>query len=81
MANLTIKNVPDDLYEQLKQRAAENRRSLNSEAIVCMEQAVKEHRARYSRPTPDELRAFRESLNVPPLDPESIDAAIDEGRP
>ncbi|HEX2095407.1 MAG TPA: Arc family DNA-binding protein [Longimicrobiaceae bacterium] len=81
MANLTVKNIPDELYEQLKRRAAENRRSLNSEAIVCLEQAVAEHRARYSRPTPDEIRAFRESLNVPPLDPTSIDEAIDEGRP
>lgn len=36
MANLTIKNMPDELHEQLKQRAAENHRSLNQEVIFCL---------------------------------------------
>jgi plasmid stability protein len=40
MATLTIKNIPDDLYKRLKQRAEANRRSLNSEVILCIEQAV-----------------------------------------
>ena len=40
MATLTIKNIPDELYERLKQRAEANRRSLNSEIIICIEQAV-----------------------------------------
>lgn len=40
MATLTIKNFPDELYAELKARAAEHRRSLNAEAIVCVEQAL-----------------------------------------
>ena len=36
MATLTLKNVPDELYERLKAQAAAHRRSLNSEAIVCL---------------------------------------------
>ncbi len=40
MATLTIKNLPDPLYARLKDRAAENRRSINSEAILAMEQAL-----------------------------------------
>lgn len=40
MATLTIKNLPDALYQRLKARAAEHRRSLNSEAILAVEQAV-----------------------------------------
>lgn len=40
MATLTIKNLPDSLYQRLKARAAEHRRSLNSEAILAVEQAV-----------------------------------------
>jgi antitoxin FitA len=40
MANVTIKNIPDELYEQLKQRAALHRRSINSEVIVCLEHAL-----------------------------------------
>jgi len=40
MATITVKNIPDDLYERLKQRAEANRRSLNSEIIICIEQVV-----------------------------------------
>ncbi|MCL2340741.1 MAG: plasmid stability protein [Proteobacteria bacterium] len=34
---LTLKNVPDDVYARLKTSAELNRRSINSEAIVCLE--------------------------------------------
>ena len=44
MATITIKNVPDDLYELLKARAQANRRSINNEAIMCIERAVRSHR-------------------------------------
>jgi plasmid stability protein len=40
MRILTIKNIPDELYELLKEQAAANRRSLNSEVIVLIERAV-----------------------------------------
>jgi len=36
MATLTIKNMPDALYQDLKQQAMLNHRSLNSEAIVSL---------------------------------------------
>lgn len=35
--NLTLKNIPDDVYERLKTSAALHRRSINSEVIVCLE--------------------------------------------
>lgn len=35
--NLTLKNIPDEVYERLKASAEAHRRSLNSEAIVCLE--------------------------------------------
>lgn len=44
MATLTIKNLPDKLYARLKARAAEHRRSLNSEAILAVEQSLAEAR-------------------------------------
>lgn len=53
MATLTIRNVPDKVHERLKARAERNRRSLNSEAVVLLEQAIDalpeeaELRARY----------------------------------
>lgn len=39
MPTLTIKGIPNSLYNHLKRRAALHRRSLNSEIIVCLEQA------------------------------------------
>jgi plasmid stability protein len=37
---LTLKNIPDAVYERLKASAEVNRRSLNSEAIVCLESVL-----------------------------------------
>jgi len=34
---LTLKNIPDEVYERLKASAEMHRRSMNSEAIVCLE--------------------------------------------
>jgi len=34
---LTLKNIPDVVYARLKASAEMNRRSLNSEAIMCLE--------------------------------------------
>lgn len=35
--SLTIKNIPDALYEQLRAAAAGHHRSLNGEVIACLE--------------------------------------------
>jgi plasmid stability protein len=40
MATITVKNIPDDVYERLKLLAEANRRSVNSEIIICIGQAV-----------------------------------------
>ncbi len=40
MATLTIKNIPDPVYERLKRQAVEHRRSLNQEVIVRLEQSI-----------------------------------------
>ena len=40
MPTLTVKNIPDELYERLKRSAAEHRRSINSEILVCIERAL-----------------------------------------
>jgi len=41
MPSITIKNIPSDLYELLKESATANRRSINSEVITCIERAVR----------------------------------------
>ena len=38
--NLTLKNIPDEVYERLKVSAETHRRSLNSEVIVCLESVL-----------------------------------------
>jgi antitoxin FitA len=40
MPTLTLKNIPDELYVRLKEAAAANRRSLNSEVLVAMERSL-----------------------------------------
>lgn len=37
---LTLKNIPEVVYERLKIAAELHRRSLNSEAIVCLESVL-----------------------------------------
>lgn len=36
-ATMTLKNIPDAVYDRLKQSAEIHHRSMNSEAIVCLE--------------------------------------------
>jgi plasmid stability protein len=45
MNTITLKNIPDDLYAQLKQSAQVNRRSVNSEIIFYIERAVRSRKA------------------------------------
>jgi antitoxin FitA len=40
MPTLTIKNIPDELYQRLKIMASENHRSINRQVIVYLEQGV-----------------------------------------
>ena len=79
MATLTIKNVPADLHERLKQRARQNRRSLNNEIIALLEQA-------FLRPDPEntemlihEIDQFNTQLGRT-LDANVIARAKREGR-
>ena len=40
MATLTLKDMPAKLHSALKKRAQRNRRSLNQEALYCLERAT-----------------------------------------
>src|SRR5579862_5536683 len=42
MASLSVKDVPDDLAEKLRQRAARNHRSLQGELMAIIERAIAE---------------------------------------
>ena len=40
MPPLTIKKIPEALYDKLKESAQRHRRSINDEAIACLEQVL-----------------------------------------
>ena len=80
MPTLTLKGLPDALYNQLKARAAAHRRSLNSEVLVCLEQAVAAD-PRDPQTILADIQALRSQLRVPPLTDDVLTAAKNEGRP
>lgn len=77
---LTLKNIPDAVYERLKAAAESHRRSLNSEAIVCLESVLLP-----TRMAPEErlerARRLRASLPKGKFLARDIDAAKRTGRP
>jgi plasmid stability protein len=79
MPTLTIKGLPDPIYERLKAQADAHRRSLNGEIIFCLERAVSATRF---DPVAwlEEARTFRESLRIDPLTDRDLRAARQVGR-
>jgi plasmid stability protein len=77
--NMTLKNIPDEVYERLKLSAEVHRRSVNSEAIVCLESVLL-----LGRLPPNErlarIRALRSRLPKVKFKPQDIDALKREGR-
>lgn len=77
---LTLKNIPDAVYEKLKLSAQNHRRSLNSEAIVCLESVLLP-----TKMMPSErlarARELRASLPQGKFRARDIDVAKREGRP
>ena len=80
MPSLTIKNIPRRTYIRLKEMAGAHRRSLNSEAIVCLEQALG-MRSFEPEAFLREIDELRDSLTVTPLDSATIRAMKAQGRP
>ena len=79
MATITIKDIPDELYEKLKETAKLHRRSINSEVIMCIESAITSRRL-----TPDKTialaREIRKMTAGVPISDEDLSNAIDTGR-
>ena len=80
MPTITLKNIPDELYARLKESAADHRRSLNSEILVRLEQAVLN-----ARIDPEAFLAKADSrrrrLALPPLSERRLKAVKAAGRP
>ena len=79
MATITLKNIPDDLYEQLKQAAHAHHRSVNSELIHCLEKTFKPTPVSAAELAEKALELHRRVV-AKQLDPEEINAAINQGR-
>jgi plasmid stability protein len=77
--NITLKNIPPELHEELKKTAARHRRSLNSEILALLEE-----RLRPRKRTPEEIlaaaKAVREKMKGVWLTNEMIDEMKREGR-
>jgi plasmid stability protein len=80
MKTITLKGIPEPLYRALKRRAAANRRSLNSEVIVSLENLVLS-RALSPAQRLARIDAVRERTRGVYLTDEAINAAKREGRP
>ena len=80
MATITVKNIPAALYEQLKLAAQAHRRSVNSEIIVYIEQAVAAYPVE-----PDAMlasaRRLRELTRTAPITDADFNQAKADGRP
>ena len=77
---ITLKNLPDALHARLAAAAKRHRRSLNNEAIVCLEAGLG-NGVMAAEQQVAEIRALRDSLAQHSFDPAEIDAFKREGRP
>ena len=79
MATVTVKNIPDELYERLKSVAEINRRSINSEIIMCIENAVISRRVDVDEAL-ENARQLRQLTAGNPITHEDFNRAKSEGR-
>jgi plasmid stability protein len=77
LPTLTIKGVPPELHEKLKERAERHRRSMNSEPLTILERTLTP-----SRKSAEEAIAEAEALNDPvgKTFPDIINEAKRKGR-
>ena len=80
MPALTIKNIPDDLYDRLKEAARTHRRSMNSEILYCVERVLVPYKVDASEHLAM-ARKIREKTAGYTLSDEVLDSAKNAGRP
>ena len=79
MPAITVKNIPDTLYSQLKQSAKLHHRSINSELIVCLEKVLIPQKVSKERLLAD-ARSLRARFSNFKVTDEDLNAAKSEGR-
>ncbi len=79
MPALTVKNIPEQLYDHLRASARVHHRSINSELIHCLETALLPRRAS-AEETIATARALRAQVKAKRIPTREITAAKNEGR-
>jgi plasmid stability protein len=79
MATVTVKNIPDNLYDKLKKTASYNHRSINSEIIFCIENTVKSRKIN-ADDFLNQLNNFYKNIDIPPLTDEKLREYKEDGR-
>lgn len=77
---LTLKNIPEDLYARLEAAAEAHRRSLNNEAIMCLQTVLMPAQASTDEHL-QRIEAIHQRLAGRYFSAADIDAARREGRP
>lgn len=77
---LTLKNIPDAVYQNLKRSAEVNRRSLNMEAITVLEQALVPARAVSAEERIARIQKIHATLAPIKVTDEDINAFKNKGR-
>lgn len=76
---LTLKNIPEAVFQRLKACAARHRRSMNSEAIVCLKAVLVPTQVAVSQRVA-RARELRSALKPARFPARDIDALKREGR-
>lgn len=79
MATVTVKNIPDELYKRLKSVAEINRRSINSEIIMCIEKTITSRKIDLKEML-DDVRKLRKFTSGYMISDEAFNQAKTEGR-
>jgi hypothetical protein len=64
MKTITLKNIPEPVYERLKLQAKVSHRSLNSEIIYWLEKSLGVQDRSSTEEVIEKARRFREKINV-----------------
>ena len=79
MPSITLKGIPDGVMKRLRDRARQERRSLNQQAILLLERALDDERPSFL----EAHDAFVQQHGPLPVDDETFEGlrSSDEGRP
>ena len=78
MATLYVRDVPDELYDALRERAGAEGRSISAEAVRLLDLALEREQSDRRRAAAhaaalDRMRRMRESATLPPGYPDSTE--------